>query len=55
VLAFTLAISEPSDREQIGRVEETHAVLEVQTNAGVQLLCDVSQACSAEAGKHQWG
>ena len=54
MLPLAFAIGEPADREEIRRVEETHAILELEAHTGVELLGDVDQACGAKAGKHHW-
>ena len=43
VAPFTLPVGEPAEREQIGRVEQPHAIFEIETDAGVELLGNVRQ------------
>ena len=42
--SIALAIGEPPDGEQIGRIEETNAVLERQAFAPLQLVVDIDQS-----------
>ena len=50
VPAFALAIGKHADRQQVWRLEETHAIGGSETRSGVQLLGDVTQACGVDAG-----
>ncbi len=51
---LALAVREPADGEQVGRVEQPHAIRQVEPDTRVELLGDVSKACGAEAGQHAW-
>jgi hypothetical protein len=44
VALLALAIGEPTDGEEIGSVEQTHAILERQSLASLQLVVDVGQS-----------
>ena len=48
---LALAVGEPADGEQIRRLEQPDAVVEVETHAGVELLGDVGEAGGGETGR----
>ena len=47
---LALAVGQPADGEQIGRLEQPDAVVEIEALAGVELLGDVEEAGGGEAG-----
>ena len=49
VALLALAVRQPADGQQIGRVEQADAVLEREPFAGLQLVVDVGQPGRAEA------
>jgi hypothetical protein len=53
VAPLALAIGEPSDGEQVGRLEEPNAVVEVEPEAGVDFPGDVAQAGAGETCLHR--
>ena len=49
---LALAVGEPADGEQIGRLEQADAVVEVEPDAGVEFFGDVGEAGGSETGLH---
>ena len=47
---LALAVGQPADGQQIGRVEQPHAVVEVEALAGVELVGDVERGRRREDG-----
>ena len=44
---------ERSDRQKVRTLEQTQAVVETQAPAALELLCDVGEAGSRDAGEHR--
>ena len=49
VTLLALAIGQPADGEQVRRLEQTHAIVERQPLAALQLLVDVGQSGRAQS------
>ena len=49
---LALAVREPADGQQVRRLEQADAVLEVEAHAGIELVGDVVEAGLREAGQH---
>ena len=49
---LALAVREPADGEQIGALEQPHAVVERQPLAGVELVGDIGEAGGGDTAEH---
>ena len=52
VAALALSVGQPPDGQQIGRIEQTDAVDQVEPDASFKLVCDIQQAGGNQAGLH---